>query len=418
MAKIIPPLTDSQCKSAKYSITGKNRLFDGGGLYLELRKTGAKLWRMKYRRPGIKKENLLSLGEYPETTLAKARELRAAAQALLGEGIDPALQREIDRVTAAIAAAHSFQALAEEWLATREAHWSEGYMKRMRAALVNDAYPRFGKLPISQITGKIVLDAVRRVERRGALEMAVRLLSSIGMVFRYAVGTGRIHADVTYGLEKFLSPRPPAQHFPHVSEESLPQLLLLIENYHGRPETRLALKIMMRTFPRTNELRWAEWPEWDFENGLWDIPPERMKGTIIQKRIGTAHLVPLSKQTIEIGRELQRYTGHHRFMFPGIRRPSQIPISAETINKALKIMGFGGEQTGHGFRGLASTIMNERSGFRPEVIESQLAHKDKDKVRRAYNHAIYLDERRALMQWWSDYLDDQLSRAKPIPPTQ
>src|SRR5690606_4942495 len=226
------------------------------------------------------------------------REARAGAQAQLAAGIDPAIQREIDRLDAAMAAADTFKAIAEEWLATREGEWSAGYMSRMRGALKNNVYATLGNRPIAKIPGKMVLDAVKQVERRGALEMASRVLSAIGMVFRYAVGTGRVHADVTQGLEQFLATRPEARHFPHVSTDNLPSLLWHIERYHGRPETRLAIKLMMRTFPRTNELRWGEWSEIDFDGALWTIPSERMKGSVLRKASGVAHLVPLSRQAV------------------------------------------------------------------------------------------------------------------------
>lgn len=416
MPRQVVPLTDAKCRQAKHKPTGGNRMFDGGGLYLEMVKSGSKFWRMKYRRPGTKKETSLTFGEYPAMPLAKAREERAAAQALLDAGLDPAVQRELARTAAASAAADTFEAIALEWLATRVENWSPGYLKRMESALENNAYPSFGKLPIAEISGKVVLDAVRRVERRGALEMAARVLSSIGMVFRYAVGTGRVHADVTYGLEQFLAPRPPVEHHPHVEQTDLPGLLKRVENYHGRPETRLAIQIMMRTFVRTNELRWTEWTEWDRPNGLWTVPPERMKGTRLQKLNGPPHLVPLSRQVVALLDELEAYSGRYELMFPGIRRPDSVPMSGETINRALEILGYGEQQTGHGFRGLASTILNETGLFRDKAIDAQLSHKEKNKVRRAYNHAQYLDERREIMQWWSDYLDQQLAAAKnPIP---
>ncbi|WP_198317966.1 tyrosine-type recombinase/integrase [Achromobacter denitrificans] len=416
MPRQVVPLTDAKCRQAKHKAAGGNRMFDGGGLYLEMAKSGSKFWRMKYRRPGTKKETSVTFGEYPDMPLAKAREERAAAQAHLDAGLDPAVQRELARAAAATAAADTFAAIASEWLATREEHWSAGYHSRMTSALEKNAYPSFGKLPIAEVSGKMVLDAVRRVERRGALEMATRVLSSVGMVFRYAVGTGRVHADVTQGLGQFLSERPPVEHHPHVEQTDLPELLRRVEGYHGRPETRLAIKIMMRTFVRTNELRWTQWVEWDRAGALWTVPPERMKGSRMQKQNGPPHLVPLSRQVLELLEELETYSGRYELMFPGIRRPDSVPMSGETINRALEILGYEEKQTGHGFRGLASTILNESGLFRDKAIDAQLSHKERNKVRRAYNHAQYLDERRELMQWWSDYLDEQLAKAKkPIP---
>lgn len=217
------------------------------------------------------------------------------------------------------------------------------------------------------------------VENRSAYEMACRVLDSIGQVFKYAVGTGRAAQDVTAGLSQFLQQRPPVQHFPHIQHDSLPELIKRIKTYTGRPETVYAIKLMMHTFPRTNELRWAEWSEFD--------------------------LVPLSTQVLKLLDNLHNLTGRHKFLFPGMRNPSTSPISAETINKALKIMGYQGQQTGHGFRSLASTILNESGKFRREAIDAQLAHVNKNKVEAAYNRATYLEERRQILQWWSDYLD-------------
>lgn len=411
MAKQVVPLTDARCKQSKFSTEGRNKLFDGGGLYLELLATGRKKWRLKYRRPGSAKENRLTFGDYPSISLPKAREARNTARAQLAAGIDPATVRDANREQVVHAEAERFRAIAEEWLVTRLAGWSSGYHKRIGNSLKANVYPYIGSRPISEIPGKKVLEVVQRVEQRGSLEMASRVLDAIGMVFKYAVGTGRVPADVTQGLESFLQPRPLVKHFPHVDETALPELLRRVGAYHGRPETRLALQLMMRTFPRTVELRWARWEEFDFDNAKWIIPSTRMKGRLAAKRSGIGHVIPLSRQVIQLLSELKRYSGRYTLLFPGIRDPLHTAMSAETINKALKIMGMEGKQTGHGFRGLASTIMNERSDIRAEVIERQLAHKEKDKIRRAYNHATYLDERRILMQWWSDYLEQKLAES-------
>ncbi len=410
MAKKIPPLTDAQCRGAKYGAGGGNKLFDGGGLYLEVLPTGGKRWRLKYRRPIDRKETSITFGQYPNITLVKARSLREQAKQRLAAGIDP------DHAPAAQGTAQTsrtFIVIAKEWLDVKKRSWSDGYHSRIENALAANAYPHFGANPIDQIPGKAVLDAVRIVEDRGALEMASRVLEAVGMVFRYAVGIGEVHADVTQGLRQFLTERPPVQHFPHVDAGSIPTLLRRIHSYHGRPETRYAMMLMMRTFPRTNELIRARWLEINFEAAVWEIPAERMKGTVIQKGWGPSHLIPLSRQSIALLKELRQFSGNHEYLFPGMRNPRG-PISSETINRALKIMGFEGKQTGHGFRGLASTIMNERSGVRSDAIERQLAHKDKNKIRRTYNHAEYWDERCALMQWWSDYLDGLMGNPSPI----
>ncbi|WP_179280605.1 tyrosine-type recombinase/integrase [Bordetella genomosp. 1] len=411
MPKYVVPLTDVRCRRATFNADGKNKLSDGGGLYLLLKPNGSKTWRMRYMRPSTGKESTLTFGSYPAVTLAAARGMRAEAAAKIAAGDDPADRPNVKPREDGLAA-DAFQALAEEWLALRRRGWSEGYYERMENSLKANAYPRFGRTRIGNISGKAVLDAVLAVQARGARDMAERVLSSIGSVFRYAVGTGRVHADVTPGLIDFLDEKPPVEHFPHVDVATLPELLERVRNYHGRPETRLAIQIMMRTFPRTNELRWGEWSELNRAERVWLIPPHRMKGTVMTKLKGDPHIIPLSSQVLDLFDELAQYTGRHRFMFPGMRRPATTPMSSETINKALKIMGYEDKQTGHGFRGLASTILNERNVAREDAIERQLAHKERNQVRRAYNHAAYLDERAQMMQWWSDFLDECAAKGR------
>lgn len=411
MARQVVPLTDPKCRLAKFNPAGGNKLFDGGGLFLELLRSGAKKWRMRYRNPATGKESMLTFGDYPAVPLVRARAERARVDHLLAQGEDPVAQRQEEAQAQQAEADRQFQAVAAELLKLRRPAWSDGYHARISNTLKNDAYPYFGTRAVDEIPGKAVLDAAKRIEARGAPDMADRFISAASMVFQYAVGTGRAPADPTQGLKRFLDPRAPVKHFPHVSEASLGTLITRVKHYHGRPETRIAIQIMMHTFPRTNELRWAAWPEFFRDESLWRIPASRMKGTLIAKENGADHIIPLSRQVQDLLEELGKYTGRYRLLFPGLRDPANTPMSAETINKALKILGFEGEQTGHGFRGLASTIMNERSGARPEVIERQLAHKERNMVRRAYNHAEYLDERRQLMQWWSDYLDGCAAKA-------
>lgn len=406
MARVVLPLTDLKCRQAKYEQGGKNRLFDGGGLYLKLKATGSKKWCMKYQQFNGK-ENVLTFGDYPAVSLVAAREERKQAKALLASGKDPAIQREISKQAAIQAHNETFKTLAEEWLATKKPGWSAGYYSRIENALKADVYPHIGNLPIRTITGLVTLKVVQRVESRGALEMASRVLETIGQVFKYASGTGRADGDVTSGITQFLQERPPAKHYPNVGAAGLPEMMRRIDAYGGRPETIYALKIMMRTFPRTNEMRWTEWQEFDLEGGLWEIPSTRMKGRLVAKRSGISHIIPLSTQVIALLKDLHKLTGRHRFLFPGTRNPSTTPMSAETMNKALKIMGYKDEQTGHGFRSMASTIVNESGLFRWEAIDAQLAHKKKNKTEATYNHAKYLAERRKIMQWWSDYLDDR-----------
>lgn len=404
MARVVVPLSDVKCRQAKVDPGKKlKKLFDGQGLYLEITANGTKKWRMKYIQAN-KKENTLTFGDYPAVSLAVARARRDEARELIAEGKDPAIERELTKQAATQALEDTFEALANEWLEIKRPNWSEGYYDRIKNALKKNAYPFIGKLPIKRITGLVVLNVVQKVEKRGALEMASRVLESIGQVFRYAVGTGRADADVTQGLTDFLQERPPVKHRANVGAAGLPEMLRRIEEYSGRVETVYALKLMMHTFPRTQELRWAQWSEIDFEERLWTIPAQRMKGRKMAKQHGVAHLIPLSTQMVEMLQKLRALTGRFPFLFPGIRNPKTQPISGETMNKALKIMGYEGEQTGHGFRGLASTILNDSGKFRARAIDAQLAHKLKDQVEAAYNHAEYLAERREILQWWSDYL--------------
>jgi integrase len=398
-------LTDAKCKQTKHSPGGGNKLFDGGGLYLELMPSGSKKWRLKYRFNA--KENRLTFGDYPAVSLAEARDRREKAKRQLADGIDPALQRDAARLTKATADASTFQVIAEDWLKIKRMGWSASHDKRITAILNNDIFPQFGKRPIASITGPIVMATIRKIEARGAHEIAVKALETCGGIFRHACATGVADRDPTSGLRDHLAPRPPVKHYPHVTELELPTLLQRIEGYSGGAETKIAVKLMILTFLRTNEMRWARWDEFDFDAKEWRVPSTRMKGTLEQKASGIAHVVPLSRQAVKLLNDLKPLTGRYGLLFPGSKNGAVQPISAETINKALKSLGFEGRQTGHGFRGLASTLMNERSGINPDVIERQLAHVVGNKVRRAYNHAQHMDERHRLMQWWGDFIDQK-----------
>jgi integrase len=405
------PLTDAQCRQSKFVAGGNNKLFDGGGLHLALNPSGSKTWRMKYRFNG--NENLLTFGSYPAIGLAAARKEREEAKQLLAAGIDPALQREIKKQINAVAAANTFQAVAEDWLKIKRLGWSKSHDKRMTAILTNDLFPLIGKRPIADITGPVILATIRKIEGRGAHEMAAKALEACGGIFRHAGAIGAADRNPVIGLRASLAPRPPVKHYPRVTEAELPTLLERIDRYHGKPETVLALKIMNLTFLRTSEMIWAKWDEFDFEKKEWHVPAQRMKGGKQQKATGKPHIVPLARQTIALLDELRNYSGRYPLLFPSTRSPAERPISTETTNKALKILGFEGKQTGHGFRGLASTIMNKRARdanghhFHPDTIEIQLAHVVGNQVRRAYNDADHLEERHQPMQWWADYIDQK-----------
>lgn len=404
-------LSDAECRQAKFTPGGKNKLFDGAGLFLALTPSGSKTWRMKYRFNG--KENLLTFGSYPAVGLAAARKARETAKKQLSDGTDPALQREIDKQTNAVAAANTFQAVAEDWLTLKRPGWSAGHDKRITAILANDVFPLIGKRRMNDITGPVVLATIRKIEGRGAHEMAAKALEACGGIFRHACAIGATDRNPTIGLRASLAPRPPVKHYPRVTEAQLPNLLEMIDGYHGQRETVLALKIMNLTFLRTNEMLWAKWDEFHWDKNEWHVPSQRMKGNKDQKASGVPHIVPLARQTIDLLKELQQISGRYPLLFPSTKNPTERPLSAETMNKALKILGFEGKQTGHGFRGLASTIMNKRARddkghhFHPDTIETQLAHVVGNQVRRAYNDADHLEERHQLMQWWADYIDQK-----------
>jgi len=395
-------LSDARCRQAKFSPEGGNKLFDGGGLYLELMPSGTKKWRLKYRFGG--KENRLTFGSYPMVGLATARERREAAKAQIAAGDDPALLRDAERVTRATNSDNAFRAIAEEWFTNRQDTWSLGYVTKTRQLLERDLYPHLGHHPIQTITPAFLLAVARKIEARGAYEMPRRALVTAGQIFRYAIGTGRATADASVGMSDQLKPRPPVRHYPHVPENRLADLLTKIDGYVGRPETVAAVKLAVLTFIRGGELRFAEWTEFDLEAGEWRVPPGRMKGRVWHKLRGEPHYVPLPRQAVEELERLKKYSGRFQLVFPGARTAEE-PVTGEAMNKVFHTLGFKGQQTVHGLRGLASTLLNESGHFDPRVIEAQLSHKEKNQTVAAYNHARYLNERRRMMQWWADFLD-------------
>ncbi|MDR8401711.1 integrase arm-type DNA-binding domain-containing protein [Paraburkholderia sp. USG1] len=390
------PLTDVTCRNAKHNPEGKgNKLFDGGGLFLELMPSGSKKWRLKFRFNG--KENRMSFGDYPTVSLSDARERREAAKKLLASGADPARQRDDARRREAELSEARFSIVADEWIDARRARWSEGHAERIRKLLESDVYPDLGKRSISEIRAPELLAVVRRIEKRGALEVAKKTLQICGQVFRYAVATDRAERDWSVDLRDALTSRPTTP-MARIDESALPDLLRKIDAYQGEPETRLALRFLNLTFVRTIELRHAEWSEIDIDRAEWRIPAEKMK-----KR--RPHIVPLSRQALAVLEEIRPLTGAGRWVFTSPVRRNQ-PLSENFVLSALGRMGFRHIMTGHGFRGLASTILNERE-FNSDWIERQLAHVEGNGVRAAYNHAQYLPQRRKMMQCWADYLDEQ-----------
>lgn len=397
-------LTDTAIRKAK---PGEKpvKLSDEKGMFLLVTPAGGKLWRMKYRHSG--KEKLLALGTYPDVSLALARERRDEARKLLADGVDPGETRKAEKRARQLSAANSFEAVAREWHGKQVHTWAKKHAEDVLRRLEGNIFPALGYRPISEIEAPDLLATVRKIEARGAYDLAHRVLQVCGQVFRYGVATGRCRRDPTGDLRGALTPHK-AKHQAAVRPEELPELLRKIDAYDkeaGDTLTRLALQLMAVTFVRTSELIGAKWEEFDEKAKLWIIPAARMK-------MKTEHLVPLSQQALAILVGLKPLSGGSEYLFPGRNRDK--PISNNTMLFALYRMGYKGKMTGHGFRAVASTLMNE-AGFRSDVIERQLAHCERNEVRGAYNRAEYLPERRKLMKWWGDYLDGVKTGAEVVP---
>lgn len=392
-------LTDTTIRKIKPG-EKPTKLADEKGLFLLVTPAGGKLWRMKYRVAG--KEKLLALGAYPDVTLADARDKRDAARKLLADKQDPSEVRKVEKRARLLAAENSFEAVAREWYGKQTHTWVKSHAKDVLRRLEVNIFPALGHSPIADIEAPELLATVRKIEARGAYDLAHRVLAVCGQVFRYGIATGRCKRDLSTDLRGALTPHK-AKHQAAVRPEELPELLRKIDAYDGDLLTRLALQMMAATFVRTSELIGAKWAEFDAD--LWIIPAERMK-------MKTEHIVPLSRQALAILEAIRPVAGNSAFVFPGRNRDK--PISNNTMLFALYRLGYRGRMTGHGFRAVASTIMNE-SGFRSDVIERQLAHCERNEIRGAYNRAEYLPDRRKLMQWWGDYLDQVKAGAVVLP---
>ncbi len=388
-------LTDTTAKQAKPK-DKDYKLFDGGGLFLLVKTGGAKYWRLKYRFNG--KEKLLALGVYPTITLKKARLRRQEAVTQIADDIDPSLFRQAAKHGRIESAANSFEAVGREWWVKQASSWSAAYSTKVERMLNSNLFPWLGKRPIAEITPPELLATLRRIESRGALETAKRTKQLAGQVFRYAVATGRAERDPSQDLKDALA-TPVKKHLAAITEpKEVGPLLLVLDGYHGSPIVRAALKLAPLTFVRPGELRHGEWAEIDFENAEWRIPGARMK-------TGTDHIVSLSRQSLEVLQEIYPLTGHGKYIFPSARS-AQRPMSDNAVLAAFRRMGIPKEQmTGHGFRAMARTILDEVLGYQVDWIEHQLAHAVKDVNGRAYNRTAHLDKRREMMQHWADYLD-------------
>ena len=396
------PLNDMKIRNAKtkekfYKIT------DGDGLYLHVTEKGGKLWRFRYRFGG--KEKLLALGSYPEITLLDARQRRDEARRQLAHGIDPSAVRKAQK-QASIQNTETFEVIAREWHSRFISTWTKGHAKTIMSRLERDLFPWIGRRPITEIKAPELLVVLRRVESRGALESAHRIRTICSQVFRYAVATGRSENDPSSYLKCAL-PQPTKKNMAAITEpKKVAELLRAIDSYKGSFVVKSALKLAPLVFVRPGELRRAEWSEIDLEKAEWNIPSSKMK-------MREPHLVPLSKQSIEILKELKMLTGAGRYVFPGIT--NERPMSENAILAALRRMGYEkDEMSGHGFRAMARTLLDEVLQIRPDFIEHQLAHAVRDPNGRAYNRTAHLNERRKMMQKWADYLDELKTEVKVL----
>jgi integrase len=404
MPKRVMPLSDIQVEKIKPQLK-QITLFDGGGLFLLVKPSGSKLWRFKYCFEG--KEKLISLGIYPEISLADARVRRDNAQKHLAHGIDPGAVRKAQK-KAETKATETFEIIACEWHTKFAPSWKSGYAKTIMSRLERDLFPWIGKCAMNEITASKLLSALRRVEARGALDLAHRIRTIASQVFRYAVATGRADRDPTADLKGAL-PQPGEQHIAAITDpKEFGSLLRAIDDYSGHFVVKYALKLAPLFFVRPGELRQAEWREIDLDEAVWSIPARKMK-------MKQAHIVPLSTQAIEILTELKQLTGRRQFIFPSEKSFAR-PMSNNALLAALRYMGYDkDDMTPHGFRAMARTILDEVLQVRPDLIEHQLAHIVRGANGRAYNRKMHLVERRKMMQLWADYLDGLKQRTKVLP---
>lgn len=369
------------------------KLADGAGLYLEVVPSGSRYWRMKYRFNG--KEKRMAFGVYPAVSLAQARALRDEAKKKLAEGIDPSFAKKEEKLVRDVRLHNTFQAVALEWHGTKVSRWSEGYASDIIEAFNKDIFPYIGQQPVNEIKPLVLLNVLRRMESRGATEKAKKVRQRCSEVFRYAIVTGRAEYNPAADLTSAMSGHE-SKHYPFLTVEELPDFFKALSGYTGSPLIVLAARLLILTGVRTGELRGAFWSEFDLEKAVWEIPAERMK----MKR---PHLVLLSTQALEIVQQLKVMSGQYPLVFPGRNDPRKT-MSVASINQVFKRIGYTGKVTGHGFRHTMSTILHEE-GFNTAWIETQLAHVDKNAIRGTYNHALYLEGRKEMMQWYGDYVD-------------
>lgn len=387
------PLTDVKVRTAKPQ-DKPYKLTDGGGLYLLVNTNGSRYWRMKYRVMG--REKLLSIGVYPDISLAVARQIRDEARRALAQGNDPGAIKKAEKQAKKIAAENTFEAIAREWHKAKADRWSLRYRDEIIDTFEKDIFPYIGLRPIAEIKPLELLETLKRMEKRGALEKMRKVRQRCGEVFRYAIITGRAEYNPAPDLAGALAVHK-KQHLPFLTAQELPDFLQDLAGYTGSIITKTATYLIMYTGVRTQELRFARWQDIDLDKAMWEVPAEHMK-------MRRPHKVPLSRQAISLLKQLQSITGHYPLVFIG-RNDQRKPISKESINQVIELLGYKGRLTGHGFRHTMSTILHEQ-GYDSAWVEMQLAHVDRNSIRGAYNHAQYLDGRREMMQWYADFLNN------------
>lgn len=400
------PLTDIQCRNAKPKADGSPAKFaDGGGLFLAVTPAGGKYWRMNYRFEG--KQKLLSVGEYPDVTLADARALRSANRKILDAGKDPALHK----AEAATGGPDAFETVAREWLEAQKPSWVPEHYQRVVGRFENDVFPTIGTMRLRDIGAPKILEVLRVVEARGALDVTKRIRQSIGKVFRFGIATGRADTNPAADLVDALKTRPKVKHMAAIDADDIPEFLTKLQGYDGERQTRLAIELTFHTLLRTNEIRFGKWseikeaaPQYEQKNGQWVQMPTSTHWLISAERMKMSrdHKVPLTQQSKNLLAELKAIAGDSEWIVPGVG--GQKPISQNTMIFALYRLGYHSRLTIHGFRSIGSTVLNESGLWSADAIERQLAHVHGDKVRSAYNRSEYWTERVKMMQWWSDYL--------------
>lgn len=384
-------LTDTAVRNAKPK-SKLYRVFDQQGLYLEVNPNGGKYWRLKYRF--AVKEKRLALGVYPEISLSEARERRDKARRLVANNIDPGVAKKEMRFQQLAAVENTFEKIAREWHQNQIASWTSRHAYNVLRRLEVYIFPVIGQSDIKTITPPQLLSALRAIESKGAIDVAHRAQQTCGQIFRYAIAIGKSERDISADLRGALKVRKTIN-YARLEAKELSEFFAKLENYDGDLQTKLAMKLLVLTFVRSGELRGSKWCELDLTKKEWRIPAERMK-------MRDPHIVPLSIQALQVIEELKPLTSHREYLFPNRNKPMTF-ISENTLLYCMYRMGYHSRATVHGFRATASTILNEH-GFAPDVIERQLAHAERNKVRASYNHAQYLLERRKMMQWWGDYL--------------